>query len=44
MAKIKAFEEYEKFRVIQDKNYVSDFDTIIKRLNQDKEDNKNENK
>lgn len=31
-AKIKAETEYEKFRVIQDKNYVSDFDIEVKRL------------
>ena len=29
-AKLKAESEYEKFRVEQDKNYVSDFDNIIK--------------
>ena len=31
-AKIKAESEYEKFRVIQDKNYISDFDKEIKKL------------
>jgi len=31
-AKIKAESEYDKFRVIQDKNYVSDFDKEIKRI------------
>ena len=29
MAKDKAFSEYEKYKVIQDKNYVSDFDKLI---------------
>ncbi|HRO76443.1 MAG TPA: hypothetical protein PLP27_09875 [Crocinitomicaceae bacterium] len=28
-AKLKAETEYEKFRVIQDKNYESDFDKLI---------------
>lgn len=32
-AKIKAEAEYEKFRVIQDQNYVSDFDRMVKRIN-----------
>lgn len=31
-AKIKAEVEYDKFRVEQDKNYVSDFDTEVKKL------------
>ena len=31
-AKIKAEAEYDKFRVIQDKNYVSDFDKVVKSL------------
>lgn len=31
-AKIKAEAEYDKFRVIQDKNYVSDFDKEIQRI------------
>ncbi len=31
-AKIKAEREYEKYRVIQDKNYISDFDKEIKEL------------
>ena len=31
-AKLKAESEYEKFRVIQDKNYISDFDREIKKL------------
>ena len=32
-AKLKAEQEYDKFRVIQDKNYESDFDKGIKNLN-----------
>ena len=28
-AKLKAEAEYEKYRVIQDKNYVSDFDKLL---------------
>ncbi len=31
-AKIKSESEYEKYRVIQDKNYISDFDKEIKKL------------
>lgn len=31
-AKLKAEAEYEKYRVIQDKNYTSDFDEEIKRI------------
>lgn len=31
-ARIKAEREYEKFRVIQDRNYISDFDRGIKAL------------
>ena len=31
-AKLKAEQEYDKFRVIQDKNYESDFDKEIKKL------------
>ena len=31
-AKIKAESEYDKYRVIQDKNYISDFDREIKRI------------
>ena len=37
-AKLKAETEYEKFRVIQDQNYISDFDKLIKK--QLKADNK----
>ncbi len=36
-AKLKAEQEYAIFRVEQDKNYVSDFDREIKKLNQDNE-------
>jgi hypothetical protein len=32
-AKLKAETEYKKFRVIQDQNYISDFDREIKRIN-----------
>ncbi len=32
-AKLKAESEYDKFRVVQDRNYVSDFDRAIKMLN-----------
>lgn len=31
-AKLKAEAEYEKFRVIQDRNYISDFDKEVKKL------------
>ena len=31
-AKIKAEQEYVKYRVIQDENYISDFDKEIKRI------------
>ena len=31
-AKIKAESEFEKFRIIQDKNYVSDFDLEVKKI------------
>jgi hypothetical protein len=31
-AKIKAEQEYEKFRVIQDREYESDFDKEIKKF------------
>ena len=36
-AKLKAESEYEKFRVIQDRTYESDFDKLVKRVK-----NKNE--
>ena len=29
MAKERAFQEYEKYKVIQDKNFVSDFDKLL---------------
>lgn len=35
-AKIKAYEEYEKFRVIQDREYLSDFDKAVLKLKQEK--------
>ncbi len=31
-AKLKAESEYDKFRIIQDENYISDFDREIKRI------------
>ncbi len=31
-AKLKAETEYEKYRVIQDKNYISDFDREVRQL------------
>ncbi len=31
-AKLKAEQEYEQFRVIRDKNFISDFDKEIKRI------------
>ena len=37
-AKIKAEKEYDKFRVIQDKNYISDFDMEIKKIIDSKKD------
>ncbi len=37
-AKIKAEAEYEKFRVIQDRNYISDFDREIKKMLEKKDD------
>ncbi len=36
-AKLKAEGEYDKFRIIQDKNYISDFDNEIKKLTADKQ-------
>ena len=33
-AKLKAEQEYEKYRVIQDKRYVSDFDKIVKKISE----------
>ncbi|MBN1848580.1 MAG: virulence RhuM family protein [Deltaproteobacteria bacterium] len=36
-----ASEEYEKYRIIQDKKYISDFDKEIKRITGKKDDNKN---
>jgi len=37
-AKLKAEQEFEKYRVIQDKNYISDFDKEIKRITGNKDD------
>lgn len=37
-AKLKAEQEYEKYRVIQDKSYISDFDKEIKRIAGKKDD------
>jgi len=34
MAKDKAFSEYEKYKVIQDKNFVSDFDRLLNETKQ----------
>jgi hypothetical protein len=31
-AKLKAEQEFEEYRVMQDKNYISDFDKEIKRI------------
>ena len=31
-AKLKAEQEYEVYRIIQDENYISDFDREIKRI------------
>ena len=39
-AKLKAGQEYEEYRVIQDKNYISDFDKEIKRITGKKDDEK----
>lgn len=39
-AKLKAEGEYEKYRVIQDKNYVSDFDKELKKIEDIKKKNK----
>lgn len=36
-AKLKAEQEYDKFRVIQDKYYESDFDKAIKKLSKKQE-------
>ena len=33
-AVLKATTEYEKHRVIQDKNYISDFDKLVKKTEQ----------
>jgi hypothetical protein len=31
-AKLKAESEYEKYRIIQDENYISDFDRVISKM------------
>lgn len=31
-AKLKSHSEYEKYRVIQDKNYLSDFDNLLNKV------------
>jgi len=35
-AKLKAEQEYEEYRVIQDKNYISDFDKEVRRIMEEK--------
>jgi len=35
-AKLKAEGEHDKYRIIQDKNYISDFDRILNKLNKGK--------
>jgi len=40
-AKIKAEEEYDKFRVIQDKQYISDFDEELRKLIEENKGGKN---
>jgi hypothetical protein len=37
-AKLKAEQEYEVYRVAQDKNYISDFDREVKRITGKKDD------
>lgn len=39
-AKLKAEQEYEEYRVIQDKNYISDFDKEVWRIKEGKDDYK----
>ena len=36
-AKLKAYEEYDKYRVVQDRIYLSDFDKEVKRLKEEME-------
>jgi len=38
-ARLKAEQEYEVYRVTQDKNYISDFDREVKRIAGKKDDN-----
>jgi len=35
MAKMHAESEFEKYRIIQDRLYESDFDRVVKQLNHD---------
>jgi hypothetical protein len=35
-AKLKAETEYDKFRVLQDKNYTSDFDLLVEEVKKKK--------
>ena len=37
-AKLKAESEYDKYRIVQDKNYISDFDREISKMLEKKED------
>ena len=39
-AKLKAEQEYEEYRVIQDKNYISDFDKEVRRIRESTDDYK----
>ncbi len=39
VAKELAFEEYDKYRKIQDRNYVSDFDQVVKKLMENERNN-----
>lgn len=41
MAKIHAETEFEKYRIIQDRKYVSDFDELLLNSNKYKTDNNN---
>ena len=40
-AKLKAEQEYEVYRVQQDKDYISDFDKEIKQISREKDGRKN---
>jgi hypothetical protein len=39
-AKLKAEKEFEKYRVIQDHEYESDFDKAVKKISETKSENK----